>query len=40
MRGWMNSSGHRANILNPNFRDIGIGYAQGNSPYWTQKFGA
>ena len=40
MRGWMNSSGHRANILNPNFRDIGIGYARGNSPYWTQKFGA
>ena len=40
MRGWMNSSGHRANILNPNFRDLGIGYAQGNSPYWTQKFGA
>ena len=40
MRGWMNSSGHRANILNRNFRDIGIGYARGNRPYWTQKFGA
>ncbi len=39
MRGWMNSSGHRANILNPNFRDIGIGYALGNRPYWTQTFG-
>lgn len=40
MQGWMNSSGHRANILNPNFRDIGIGYARGNSSYWTQNFGA
>jgi len=26
MSGWMNSSGHRANILNTNFREIGIGY--------------
>ncbi|MBD2206238.1 CAP domain-containing protein [Calothrix sp. FACHB-1219] len=40
MRGWMNSSGHRANILNPNYRDIGIGYANGNQLYWTQTFGA
>lgn len=40
MQGWMSSSGHRANILNPNFRDIGIGYARGNQPYWTQTFGA
>ncbi|WP_019505213.1 CAP domain-containing protein [Pleurocapsa sp. PCC 7319] len=39
MQGWMNSSGHRANILNRNFRDIGIGYARGNQPYWTQTFG-
>jgi uncharacterized protein YkwD len=39
MRGWMNSSGHRRNILNPNYRDIGIGYARGNQPYWTQTFG-
>jgi uncharacterized protein YkwD len=23
---WMNSSGHRANILNPNLKEIGIGY--------------
>lgn len=33
---WMNSSGHRANILNPNFREMGIGY---NNRYWTQTFG-
>ena len=34
---WMNSSGHRANILNASFTRIGVGYvAQGN--YWTQMF--
>ena len=26
---WMNSSGHRANILNPNLREIGIGVVSG-----------
>ncbi len=40
---WMSSSGHRANILNPNFCDIGVGYAYlAGSPYghyWTQDFG-
>jgi hypothetical protein len=40
---WMLSSGHRANILNPNFCDIGVGYAYlGESTYrhyWTQDFG-
>ena len=40
---WMSSSGHRANILNPNFCDIGVGYAYlANSDYghyWTQDFG-
>lgn len=40
MQGWMKSSGHRANILNPHYRDIGIGYARGNKLYWTQNFGA
>lgn len=42
MRSWMNSPGHRQNILNPNFRDIGVGCAHGGSYgiYWTQKFGA
>lgn len=41
--GWMSSSGHRANILNSNFCDIGVGYVYlTNSPYghyWTQDFG-
>ena len=35
--GWMNSSGHRANILNSSYTKIGVGYvADGN--YWTQQF--
>lgn len=34
---WMNSAGHRANILNSSFTQIGVGYvAAGN--YWTQMF--
>jgi len=34
---WMNSSGHRKNILNPSFTTIGVGYvAKGN--IWTQMF--
>lgn len=34
---WMNSSGHRANILNGSYTHIGVGYvADGN--YWTQMF--
>ncbi|WP_059172554.1 CAP domain-containing protein [Bacillus sp. FJAT-27445] len=34
---WMNSEGHRKNILNKNFTHIGVGHiAQGN--YWTQEF--
>lgn len=37
VNGWMNSSGHRANILNANYKQIGVGYvADGN--YWTQMF--
>ena len=40
MRAWMNSPGHRANILNCQFRNIGIGMVQnGRSPVWTQDFG-
>ena len=42
---WMNSPGHRANILNPDFDHIGVGYsnAPDNIPYdtdvyWTQAF--
>ncbi len=37
VNGWMNSSGHRANILNAGYTHIGVGYvASGN--YWTQMF--
>ncbi len=37
VNGWMNSSGHRANILNASYTQIGIGYvSQGH--YWTQMF--
>ncbi|MEM9774023.1 MAG: CAP domain-containing protein [Chloroflexota bacterium] len=43
MNGWMNSSGHRANILNCSHTEIGIGYYfDSGSPYrryWTQVFG-
>ncbi|MEI5906753.1 CAP domain-containing protein [Bacillus spongiae] len=34
---WMNSSGHRANILNPNLTHIGVGHV-GGSNIWTQMF--
>ena len=34
---WMNSSGHRANILNANYTHIGVGYVAGGN-YWTQMF--
>jgi uncharacterized protein YkwD len=44
---WMTSDGHRANILNPNYKEMGIGYYEllndtGNvnyNYYWTQDFG-
>jgi uncharacterized YkwD family protein len=37
---WMNSQGHRENILNPDFTNIGVGIAKDNngSIYWTQMF--
>ena len=35
--GWMNSPGHRANILNASFTEIGVGYVESGS-YWTQMF--
>lgn len=41
MNSWMNSPGHRANILNPDFSKIGIGLIQtgsGYSYYWVQMF--
>ncbi|WP_449344042.1 sigma-70 family RNA polymerase sigma factor [Streptomyces pactum] len=41
MRSWMDSPGHRANILNCSFTEIGIGYREGaGGPWWTQNFGA
>ncbi|MER7518327.1 sigma-70 family RNA polymerase sigma factor [Streptomyces sp. NPDC126499] len=40
MDSWMNSPGHRANILNCDFREIGIGIHTAGGPYWTQVFGA
>lgn len=42
MDGWMNSDGHRRNILNCSAKAIGVGlaYASDGSPYWTQMFGS
>ena len=34
---WMNSTGHRSNILNGSFTHIGVGYDQ-SGHYWTQMF--
>jgi uncharacterized protein YkwD len=43
MTAWMNSPGHRANILNCALKQIGVGYATNSSSrygvYWTQDFG-
>lgn len=39
MNAWMNSSGHRRNILNPAFTDIGVAYNP-SGPTWTQVFAA
>ncbi|MFJ5736050.1 CAP domain-containing protein [Streptomyces microflavus] len=40
MDGWMNSEGHRANILNCDYKTIGIGVHEGSGgPWWTQNFG-
>lgn len=40
MEAWMNSPGHRANILNAKFTSIGVGYYQNSAGtnYWTQLF--
>ncbi|MFJ3791616.1 CAP domain-containing protein [Kitasatospora sp. NPDC090091] len=41
MNAWMNSSGHRANILNCSFKQIGVGVRTGSGgPWWTQVFAA
>lgn len=39
MKAWMNSSGHRDNIMNPSFNKIGVGmYEKNGTKYWTQMF--
>ncbi|MFJ7972934.1 CAP domain-containing protein [Psychrobacillus sp. NPDC096389] len=37
VKAWMNSEGHRANILSKNFTHIGVGYVKDGN-YWTQMF--
>jgi uncharacterized protein YkwD len=41
VNGWMQSPGHRANMLNPAYTEMGAGYARDPSgrPYWVQVFG-
>ncbi|CAL9445630.1 hypothetical protein SUDANB1_02325 [Streptomyces sp. enrichment culture] len=40
MDAWMNSPGHRANILNCDFKTLGVGVEFGpGGPWWTQNFG-
>ncbi len=40
VKAWMNSAGHRANIMNKSFTKIGVGYYQGSNGvnYWSQLF--
>lgn len=40
MNSWMNSSGHKANILSKSFTELGVGYYNGGSygTYWVQLF--
>lgn len=40
MNSWMNSSGHRANILSAKYTKLGVGYYNGGSygTYWVQEF--
>ena len=37
VKAWMESPGHRENIMNPSLTHIGIGYDK-NGNYWTQQF--
>ncbi|MBO0514378.1 CAP domain-containing protein, partial [Streptomyces beijiangensis] len=40
MDAWMNSPGHRANILNCDYKTLGVGVHFGSGgPWWTQDFG-
>lgn len=40
MKSWMNSQGHRENIMNPTFTHIGVGFCEGGQygTMWTQQF--
>jgi len=41
--GWMNSPGHRANMLSPNYTEIGVGVVNDGGKlgtYWAEEFGA
>lgn len=40
MNYWMKSPGHRANILNPAMKEIGLGLADGSRPSWVLVLGA
>jgi len=50
IQGWLDSPGHRANLLNENFHELGVGYVEGEiltpvgfqfrGGYWTQNFGS
>jgi uncharacterized protein YkwD len=44
IRQWMNSPGHRENILNPDYQEIGFGYSRDGggtyNHYWVQVFGS
>ncbi|WAL58803.1 CAP domain-containing protein [Thermocoleostomius sinensis] len=48
VQGWINSPGHRANLLNPNYTELGVGYfylendtgSVNYKRYWTQLFGS
>lgn len=43
VQGWLDSDGHCANMLNPQYRDFGVGFYEGAGDfnfYWTQTFGA
>jgi uncharacterized protein YkwD len=48
VQGWINSPGHRANMLNPSFTELGVGYyylasdtgSVNYNSYWTQNFGS
>lgn len=41
LSGWMSSDGHCANIMNPNYEELGVGYAEDadGTTYWVQVFG-